>query len=37
MNYWKWLSVYNIAFATDDVELAVSLFAEDGEYDQFNG
>lgn len=25
------------AFATDDVELAVSLFAEDGEYDQFNG
>ena len=26
-----------IAFATDDVELAVSLFAEDGKYDQFNG
>ncbi|MBT6278108.1 MAG: nuclear transport factor 2 family protein [Chromatiales bacterium] len=25
------------SFATDDVELAVSLFAEDGEYDQFNG
>ena len=25
------------AFATDDVELAVSLFAADGEYDQFNG
>ena len=26
-----------IVFATDNVELAVSLFAEDGEYDQFNG
>lgn len=25
------------AFASDDVELAVSLVAEDGEYDQFNG
>ena len=37
MASWNWLSVPNIAFATEDVELALSHFVEDGEYDQCNG
>ena len=30
INSWNWLSVSTIAFATDDAEFAVTLFAEDG-------